>query len=60
MHSEQKMMKSSKLPIQAAPVERTVTGASMSSDNGVDPSLWGALASTLLPVAAEAIGSLIG
>ncbi|AOX03854.1 hypothetical protein BJP34_34425 [Moorena producens PAL-8-15-08-1] len=38
MQSEQKMIKSSKLPIQAAPIERTVTGASMSSDNGVDPS----------------------
>ncbi|NEO78075.1 hypothetical protein [Moorena sp. SIO4G3] len=60
MQSEQKMMKSSKLPIQAAPVERTVIGASMSSDNGVDPSLWTALASTLIPVAAEALSSLIG
>lgn len=55
-----KIRKSSKLPIQAAPVERTVTGASMSGDKGVDPSFWGALASTLLPVAAKAIGSLVG
>ncbi|NER98262.1 MAG: hypothetical protein F6J86_31295 [Symploca sp. SIO1B1] len=32
------MMKSSKLPIQAAPVERTVTGVPMSNQNGVDAS----------------------
>ncbi len=57
-----KIRKSSKLPIQAAPVERAVTGASMSSEKGVDPSLLGlgTLASTLIPVAAKAIGSLIG
>ena len=30
--------KPSKLPIQAAPVARNITGASMSSGNGVDPS----------------------
>lgn len=35
-------MKSAKLPIQAAPVERTITGAAMSSQDGVDPSFgWG-------------------
>ncbi|NEO78076.1 hypothetical protein [Moorena sp. SIO4G3] len=57
MQSEQKMMKSSKLPIQAAPVERTVTGASMSSDNGVDPSInWGKIGS----IALDTIGSLLG
>jgi hypothetical protein len=34
-------MKSSKLPIQSYPVERTITGASMSSGDGVEPSwLW--------------------
>ncbi|NER98261.1 MAG: hypothetical protein F6J86_31290 [Symploca sp. SIO1B1] len=38
MQSEQKMMKSSKLPIQAVPVERTVTGVPMSNQNGVDAS----------------------
>ena len=39
MQSEPKMMKSSKLPIQAAPVQRNITGVSMSSQNGVDPSV---------------------
>ena len=39
MQSEPKIMKSSKLPIQAVPVERTVTGVRMSNQNGVDPSL---------------------
>ncbi|MFP4575220.1 MAG: hypothetical protein ACLFT9_06300 [Coleofasciculus sp.] len=29
-------MKSSKLPIQAAPVERTITGAAISNPNGVE------------------------
>lgn len=51
-------MKSAKLPIQAAPVERTVNGATMSSQDGVNPSFWGALASTLLPIAAKGIASL--
>ena len=37
-------MKSPKLPKQAAPVERTITGASLSTESGVDPSFWGALA----------------
>jgi hypothetical protein len=31
-------MKSSKLPIQSAPVNRIATGASISDHNGVDPS----------------------
>ena len=31
-------MKSPKLPKQAAPVERTITGTPMSSKNGVEPS----------------------
>ena len=35
-------MKSSKLPIQSAPIERTLTGAPMSKNSGVDPSFsWG-------------------
>ncbi|MGL5059153.1 MAG: hypothetical protein ACRC62_04150 [Microcoleus sp.] len=33
-------MKSSKLPIQAAPVERTIAGARISSHNGVEASGW--------------------
>ena len=37
-------MKRSKLPIQATPVERNITGAAMSNGNGVDPSWsWGDL-----------------
>ena len=37
-------MKSSKLPIQAAPVERNITGAAISNQNGVDPSFsWGSV-----------------
>lgn len=31
-------MKRSKLPVQAAPVERTTTGTPISSQSGVDPS----------------------
>lgn len=31
-------MKTSKLPIQAAPVERTITGAAISNQNGVEAS----------------------
>ncbi len=35
------MKRSSKLPIQAAPVTRNITGAAMSNGNGVDPSsVW--------------------
>ena len=52
-------MKSSKLPLQSAPVERTVTGATLSTQSGVDPSFWGALASTLLPIAGKAISGLL-
>ena len=33
-------MKRSKLPIQAAPVERTIAGTPMSSGNGVEASGW--------------------
>ncbi|MEH1865822.1 MAG: hypothetical protein V7K69_12565 [Nostoc sp.] len=53
-------MKSSKLPIQAAPVERTIVGTPMSSGNGVDPSFdWGGLVKTIGSVAAPLLGSLI-
>ena len=37
-HNKGKIMKSSKLPIQASPVERTITGTPMSINNGVEPS----------------------
>jgi hypothetical protein len=53
-------MKSSKLPIQAAPVERNITGAAISNQNGVDPSFdWGGLLKTVGSVAAPILGSLI-
>ncbi len=53
-------MKSSKLPVQAAPIERTIVGAAMSSGDGVDPSFdWGGLlggiAKAAIPVIAGAI-----
>ncbi len=33
------MKKSSKLPVQAAPVVRTIAGAPMSNQSGVEPSV---------------------
>lgn len=52
-------MKSSKLPIQAAPVERTIVGTPMSSGNGVDPSFnLGGLFKTIASVAGPILGSL--
>ncbi len=63
MQSEQKMMKSSKLPIQAVPVERTVTGVPMSNQNGVDPSfslgdVWDAV-KTYGPTVVKGVASLL-
>jgi len=56
-------MKPSKLPIQAAPIERTITGAPMSSDNSVEASGWldtiGDIVKTAAPIAAPILGSLI-
>ncbi|MDJ0675999.1 MAG: hypothetical protein QNJ36_11555 [Calothrix sp. MO_167.B42] len=56
-------MKPSKLPIQAAPVERTITGALMSSGNGVEASgildTIGDIAKVAAPIAAPILGSLI-
>ncbi|NEN88982.1 MAG: hypothetical protein F6K48_08675 [Okeania sp. SIO3H1] len=53
------MMKSSKLPIQAAPAERTVTGVSMSNQNGIDPSFdVGKLVSTLVTAITGVLNSL--
>ena len=55
-------MKRSKLPIQAAPVARNITGAPMSNGNGVDPSInWGRLAKNAIkygPGVVNAIGEL--
>ncbi|NEN88981.1 MAG: hypothetical protein F6K48_08670 [Okeania sp. SIO3H1] len=60
MQSEQKMMKSSKLPIQAAPVERTVTGVSMSNQNGIDPSFdVGKLVSKLVTAITSVVSNLV-
>lgn len=63
MQSAKKIMKSSKLPVQAAPVERTVTGTPMSSENGVDPSfgfgdIWNAV-KTYGPGIAKGVASLL-
>ncbi|MBU7586459.1 MAG: hypothetical protein KAF91_26945 [Nostoc sp. TH1S01] len=54
-------MKSSRLPIQSAPVERTITGAAVSNGNGVDPSFdWGGLLKTVGNVAATALPAVLG
>ena len=56
-------MKMSKLPIQSAPVERQITGAAISSENGVDASGFldtiGDIAKTVAPIALPALASLI-
>lgn len=56
-------MKSSKRPIQSAPVVRTITGAPMSSGNGIEASGWfddivGAV-KTYGPTVAKTIGSFL-
>ncbi len=53
-------MKSSKLPMQAAPVQRYIAGAPISSENGngVEASFWGALlkgAATAIPAIVNAV-----
>lgn len=51
-------MKRSKLPLQAAPVERTIAGTPMSNQSGVDPSFnWGGL---LKDVASAALPAVLG
>jgi hypothetical protein len=58
------MKKSSKRPIQSAPVVRTITGAPMSSGNGVEASGWfddivGAV-KTYGPAVAQAAPGILG
>jgi hypothetical protein len=55
-------MKSSKMPIQAAPVERNITGATtISNQNGVEASGWLDIVKTIgkaaLPVVSQLLGS---
>jgi hypothetical protein len=56
-------MKSSQLPIQSAPVQRHISGAPVSGDQGVEASGWldtlGSVAKTVAPIAAPVLGSLI-
>jgi len=44
------------LPVQVAPIDRTPSGVALASGSGVEPAFWGALASTLIPIAAKQIG----
>jgi hypothetical protein len=47
-----------KLPKQSAPVERNITGAAISNQNGVEASLWGSLlagAASLIPAIIDTI-----
>jgi hypothetical protein len=58
-----KFMKSCKLPIQAAPVERTIVGTPMANESGIDPSfgwgdVWNAV-KTYGPTVAKGIASLL-
>ncbi|MEM9216453.1 MAG: hypothetical protein AAGD25_19165 [Cyanobacteria bacterium P01_F01_bin.150] len=56
-------MKSSKLPVQSAPVDRYITGAAMAGENGVDASgfldILKSVGSAVAPVALDAIKGLI-
>ncbi len=52
-------MKSSKLPIQAPPVQRNITGATISSENGVEASGVMDVLKTVGSVAGPILGSLI-
>jgi hypothetical protein len=38
-----------KLPKQSAPVERNITGAAISNQNGVEASFWGTAALMAIP-----------
>ena len=44
------------LPLQVAPIDRTSTGVALADSSGVEPAIWGALASALIPIAAKQIG----
>ena len=52
-------MKSSKLPIQSAPVQRDITGTAISSEHGVEASGFWDVAKKIGSVAAPILGSLI-
>jgi hypothetical protein len=53
-------MKTSKLPIQSAPVERTITGAAISNQNGVEASGWLDIFKTVAQAALPVVGNLLG
>ncbi len=54
-------MKSSKLPIQSAPVVRTASGAAVSGQSGVDPSFdWGGLLGSIAKVGLPILGGALG
>jgi hypothetical protein len=55
-----KIMKSSKLPIQAAPVERTITGTRISSQNGVEASGWLDILKSVGQAALPVVNNLLG
>jgi hypothetical protein len=55
-----KIMKSSKLPIQSAPVVRTATGVPVSSGNGVEASGWMDILGGIAKVALPALGGALG
>ncbi len=44
-----------KLPKQSAPVERNITGAAISNQNGVEASFWSQLATAFLPTIIDKI-----
>ncbi len=49
-----------KLPIQSAPVQRDITGVTLSSENGVDASFWGAILKGIATVAPHIINAIAG
>lgn len=53
-------MNSSKLPIQAAPVERTITGTRISNQNGVEASGWLDILKTVGQAALPVVSNLLG
>lgn len=55
--AEPRSVRSSQLrmPMQAAPIERTPVGAREVNDGGVEPSFWG----TLIPIAASVLSNVL-
>ena len=52
-------MKTSKLPVQSAPVERQITGAAISGENGVEASgIWDILKTVGAGALKGAVGAL--